>query len=59
MQQSLTYQTLATVPDLSTLPNSTIAILPTSLPSIHRAYMAETKQNGDPLQQHAPPQLRN
>mgnify|MGYP000021665819 CR=1 FL=1 len=55
VQQSLTYQTLATVPDLSTLPNSTIAILPTSLPSIHRAYMAETKQNGDPLQQHAPP----
>lgn len=36
---SLTYQTLATVPDLSTLPNSTIAILPSSLPSIHRAYM--------------------
>lgn len=37
--QSLTYQTLATVPDLSTLPNSTIAILPSSLPSIHRASM--------------------
>lgn len=41
VQQSLTYQTLATVPDLSTLPNSTIAILPSSLPSIHRAYMME------------------
>ncbi|WEJ96967.1 Protein kinase [Yamadazyma tenuis] len=41
IQQSLTYQTLAQVPDLSTLPNSTIAILPTSLPSIHRAYMME------------------
>lgn len=41
VQQSLTYQTLATVPDLSTLPNSTIAILPSSLPTIHRAYMAE------------------
>lgn len=42
VQQSLTYQTLATVPDLSTLPNSTIAILPSSLPSIHRAYMLES-----------------
>ena len=42
VQQSVTYQTLATVPDLSTLPNSTIAILPSSLPSIHRAYMMET-----------------
>ncbi|ABN68104.2 carbon catabolite derepressing ser/thr protein kinase [Scheffersomyces stipitis CBS 6054] len=41
VQQSLTYQTLATVPDLSTLPNSTIAILPSSLPSIHRAFMME------------------
>lgn len=41
IQQSLTYQTLAQVPDLSNLPNSTIAILPTSLPSIHRAYMME------------------
>ncbi|ODV81667.1 carbon catabolite derepressing ser/thr protein kinase [Suhomyces tanzawaensis NRRL Y-17324] len=41
VQQSLTYQTLATVPDLSTLPNSTIAILPSSLPTIHRAYMME------------------
>lgn len=40
---SLTYQTLSAVPDLSTLPNSTIAILPSSLPSIHRAYMAQTK----------------
>ncbi|CCE87122.1 Piso0_005661 [Millerozyma farinosa CBS 7064] len=39
---SLTYQTLSAVPDLSTLPNSTIAILPSSLPSIHRAYMAQT-----------------
>lgn len=39
VQLSLTYQTLATVPDLSTLPNSTIAILPSSLPSIHRAFM--------------------
>lgn len=39
VQQSLTYQTLAMVPDLSTLPNSTIAILPASLPSIHRAFM--------------------
>lgn len=45
VQQSLTYQTLATVPDLSTLPNSTIAILPSSLPSIHRAYMMQ--QNDD------------
>lgn len=44
VQQSLTYQTLATVPDLSTLPNLTIAILPSSLPSIHRAYMAERNQ---------------
>lgn len=44
VQQSLTYQTLSTVPDLSTLPNSTIAILPSSLPSIHRAYMM---QQGD------------
>mgnify|MGYP001068457702 CR=1 FL=1 len=42
VQQSLTYQTLATVPDLSTLPNSTIAILPSSLPSIHRAFMMES-----------------
>ncbi|KAI3405102.2 SNF1 [Candida oxycetoniae] len=41
VQQSVTYQTLATVPDLSTLPSSTIAILPSSLPSIHRAYMSE------------------
>lgn len=41
VQQSLTYQTLATVPDLSTLPNSTIAILPSSLPSIHRAFMVQ------------------
>ena len=41
VQQSLTYQTLATVPDLSTLPNSTIAILPSSLPSIHRAFMMQ------------------
>lgn len=41
VQQSLTYQTLSAVPDLSTLPNSTIAILPSSLPSIHRAYMME------------------
>lgn len=41
VQQSLTYQTLAQVPDLSTLPTSSIAILPTSLPSIHRAYMME------------------
>ena len=55
VQQSLTYQTLATVPDLSTLPNSTIAILPTSLPSIHRAYMMETKVN-DPQQQIPAPQ---
>lgn len=39
---SLTYQTLSAVHDLSTLPNSTIAILPSSLPSIHRAYMAQT-----------------
>lgn len=45
VQQSLTYQTLAQVPDLSTLPNSTIAILPTSLPSIHRAYMLEKTNN--------------
>lgn len=42
VQQSLTYQTLATVPDLSTLPNSTIAILPSSLPSIHRASVVDT-----------------
>ncbi|KAK6463790.1 kinase-like domain-containing protein [Scheffersomyces coipomensis] len=42
VQQSVTYQTLATVHDLSTLPNSTIAILPSSLPSIHRAFMMET-----------------
>ena len=41
VQQSLTYQTLATVPDLSTLPNSTIAILPSSLPSIHKASMMQ------------------
>lgn len=41
VQLSLTYQTLATVPDLSTLPNSTIAILPSLLPSIHRAYMGD------------------
>ena len=39
VQRSLTYQALSAVPDLSTLPNSTIAILPSSLPSIHRAYM--------------------
>ncbi|KAI5964119.1 SNF1 [Candida pseudojiufengensis] len=45
VQQSLTYQTLATVPDLSQLPNSTIAILPSSLPSIHRAYMSEHQPN--------------
>ncbi|ODV67070.1 carbon catabolite derepressing ser/thr protein kinase [Hyphopichia burtonii NRRL Y-1933] len=45
VQQSVTYQTLATVPDLSTLPNSTIAILPSSLPSIHRAYMMENNIN--------------
>lgn len=43
--QSLTYQTLLTVPDLSTLPNSTIAILPSSLPSIHRAYMMQQNDN--------------
>lgn len=47
IQQSVTYQTLAQVPDLSTLPNSTIAILPTSLPSIHRAYMAENTENSN------------
>lgn len=46
VQQSLTYQTLATVPDLSTLPNSTIAILPSSLPSIHRAYMMKQTDAG-------------
>lgn len=45
VQQSLTYQTLAAVPDLSTLPNSTIAILPSSLPSIHRAYMMESNMD--------------
>ena len=39
VQQSVTYQTLAAVPDLSMLPNSTIAILPSSLPSIHRQLM--------------------
>lgn len=44
--QSLTYQTLATVPDLSTLPNSTIAILPSSLPSIHRASMMNVSEHG-------------
>lgn len=49
VQQSLTYQTLATVPDLSTLPTSTIAILPSSLPSIHRAFMME--KNGNQLNQ--------
>lgn len=43
VQLSLTYQTLATVPDLSNLPNSTIAILPSSLPSMHRAMMENTK----------------
>lgn len=47
VQQSLTYQTLAAVPDLSTLPNLTIAILPSSLPLIHRALMAN---NSDPNQ---------
>ncbi|OBA18053.1 carbon catabolite derepressing protein kinase [Metschnikowia bicuspidata var. bicuspidata NRRL YB-4993] len=46
VQQSLTYQTLATVPDLSTLPNSTIAILPSSLPSIHRAFMMQQPDAG-------------
>ncbi|CCE86017.1 Piso0_005661 [Millerozyma farinosa CBS 7064] len=46
---SLTYQTLSAVPDLSTLPNSTIAILPSSLPSIHRAYMAETNTSESKL----------
>lgn len=46
VQQSLTYQTLATVPDLSTLPNSTIAILPSSLPTIHRAYMMNQPLTG-------------
>lgn len=46
VQQSLTYQTLATVPDLSTLPNSTIAILPSSLPTIHRAFMMENNNQG-------------
>ncbi|EDK36741.2 conserved hypothetical protein [Meyerozyma guilliermondii ATCC 6260] len=46
VQSSLTYQTLATVPDLSTLPNSTIAILPSSLPSMHRAFMMD-KTNPD------------
>ncbi|EGW32031.1 uncharacterized protein SPAPADRAFT_61130 [Spathaspora passalidarum NRRL Y-27907] len=45
VQQSLTYQTLATVPDLSQLPTSTIAILPSSLPSIHRAFMMELNPN--------------
>ncbi|CCG24130.1 Snf1 protein [Candida orthopsilosis Co 90-125] len=52
VQQSLTYQTLAGVPDLSQLPNSTIAILPTSLPSIHRAFMSEHQAN--PQQQYQP-----
>jgi carbon catabolite-derepressing protein kinase len=42
VQQSLTYQTLAAVPDLLTLPNSTIAILPSLLPLIHRAVMANS-----------------
>ncbi|CAL1217279.1 unnamed protein product [Candida parapsilosis] len=50
VQQSLTYQTLAGVPDLSQLPNSTIAILPTSLPSIHRAFMSEHQQNSQQQQ---------
>lgn len=50
VQQSLTYQTLSTVPDLSTLPNSTIAILPSSLPTIHRAYMMENNNNNNPDQ---------
>ncbi|KAI5967934.1 SNF1 [Candida margitis] len=53
VQQSLTYQTLAGVPDLSQLPNSTIAILPTSLPSIHRAFMSE-HQPGQNQQQYQP-----
>lgn len=48
VQQSLTYQTLATVPDLSTLPNSTIAILPSSLPTIHRAFMMENNHPNQP-----------
>lgn len=48
VQQNVTYQTLATVPDLSTLPNSTIAILPSSLPSIHRAYMMENTHPDQP-----------
>lgn len=48
VQQLLTYQTLATVPDLSTLPNSTIAILPSSLPLIHRAFMASQTAHSVP-----------
>lgn len=43
---------MAGVPDLSQLPNSTIAILPTSLPSIHRAFMSEHQAN--PQQQYQP-----
>ncbi|CAK9441811.1 uncharacterized protein LODBEIA_P56790 [Lodderomyces beijingensis] len=54
VQQSLTYQTLATVPDLSNLPNSSIAILPSSLPSIHRAYMSEHQLSGQNAQPVAP-----
>lgn len=45
VQQSLTYQTLAAVPDLLTLPNSTIAILPSLLPLIHRAVMANSGES--------------
>ncbi|WLF80821.1 Protein kinase [Lodderomyces elongisporus] len=51
VQQSLTYQTLATVPDLSNLPTSTIAILPSSLPSIHRAYMSESQPDNPAISQ--------
>lgn len=41
----MTYQTLAAVPDLLTLPNSTIAILPSLLPLIHRAVMANSGES--------------
>lgn len=42
IQKSLTYQTLSSLNNLSLFSTSTVSILPSSLPSIHRAYMMET-----------------
>ncbi|ODV95272.1 hypothetical protein PACTADRAFT_50017 [Pachysolen tannophilus NRRL Y-2460] len=48
-ENSITYQALSPNPDSSS-PNSTIAILPSSLPQIHRAYMMSKIQQNQAVQ---------